>query len=360
MARQIGRLASLALLLFVGPAARAQEGDRTVVVGPGSTATGDVARGMGLYYDGAGQLYRGAGQYELQSAMGRSIDTDTAMKWNDHVYNARKSYNRDRLEKIAKERQWNKLQYEAIRQRVRDKPNETDLMTGDALNVVLEELSDPKLDPKLLREVALPLDGGTLQTLPFSYGELAGIISMRQLSIRDGWPLPMRGPEFAAERRAYMEAVDAVLDREPSRPLTPEAVKRVRRAVEGLEAKLNKAISPNDRAYYQARDFLKGLNNAARMLEVPLAEAVLARMDRYPGTDLADLLEFMQNYNLRFGPATVPAERELYRSLYPLLLQQREQLTARLKASPGRGGVAPPPEHPALAGGTNPPEASPR
>ena len=45
------------------------------------TAEGDIARGMGLFLEGAGF-------YEKQTAEARSIDTDTVMRWNEYVHEA--------------------------------------------------------------------------------------------------------------------------------------------------------------------------------------------------------------------------------------------------------------------------------
>jgi hypothetical protein len=75
------------------------------------------------------------------------------------------------------------------------------------------------------------------------------------------------------------------------------------------------------------------------MMRVPLVEAVIAEIETYPGTTVADLLDFMRRFNLRFSPAEAPSERQLYKALYGLLVRQRELLTLN-----GNAADPPPPE----------------
>jgi len=64
-----------ALCVACGGWARGQ-GD---VLYPGSTVQGDVLRGEGVAYKGAAVFY-------LNAARARSIDADTAMRFNQYVY----------------------------------------------------------------------------------------------------------------------------------------------------------------------------------------------------------------------------------------------------------------------------------
>jgi hypothetical protein len=299
-------------------------------VGPGSTAEGDIARGYGVLARGYGALYDGLGRYNVNSAIGRSIDTDTMIRWNQYVYESIKEANRlSALQRYA-DRQRALRNYADIRKRIRDYPNASDLMHGDALNLLLEDMLDPKIGPSALRSVRIPLRGGSVQRIPFQYAQLGGVISLRQLTVEDGWPLPLRAAAFDAERKAYLRAVDTVLEQDLKKKLTPEAVKAVSQAVAALRAKVNATIPETDQTFYvQAQAFLKQLDQSARMLQVPLVEDVLAELETYPGTTVADLLEFMQRFNLRFSPADTPSERELYHTLYPLLAKQRDGLGLR-------------------------------
>ena len=330
--RVVWALAATVLGAPLGGRAEAQ----IIRVGPGSTVEGDVARGYGVLYDGLGR-------YNLNSAIGRSIDTDTMIKWNQYVYLSLQEQNRISAAQRYADKMRTLRNYEAIRKRIRDYPNAGDLMSGDALNQLLEDMLDPKIGPSALRSVRVPLRGGSVQRIPFQYGQLGGVISRRQLTVEDGWPLPLRAASFEPERTAYLKAVDTVLEQDVKKKLTPEAVKAVLQAVAQLRAKVNATIPETDHEFYvQAQVFVKQLEQAARLLQTPLVDDVLGELESYPGTTVADLLEFMQRFNLRFSPANAPAERELYRSLYALLARQRDGVGIRRPddGAPGKAVAA--------------------
>jgi hypothetical protein len=339
MSRRTWRPLAAVLLTLLAPAvpASAQRGG---FVGAGSTPQGDILRGAGIYYDGLGR-------YNLNSAIGRSIDTDTMIRWNEYVYSSLKQMNREAAERLARERYRNKVNYEAIRQRIRDNPTRIDLMSGDALNFLLEEFSDPKVDPSAMRLSNVPLPGPTIRMIPFQYGQLGGVISMRILTVRDGWPLPLRGDDFALEREAYGKAVDVVLEQDLKNKLTLEAVKAVQQAVQRIKDKAMRTVPETDRiSYAQVQSFLKDLAKEAELLQTPLVGDVLAGIEKYPGTTVADLLAFMQRYNLRFSPAGSPAERELYQNLYPALIRQRRAMGMAMGGKANGGGAVEPEDPP--------------
>ena len=77
------------------------------------TPGGDEARGMGMFA-------MGLGQYEKMSAVGRSIDTDTIMRWNEYMHETQETANRARLARRAQQSENNRNQTDAILKRLRD------------------------------------------------------------------------------------------------------------------------------------------------------------------------------------------------------------------------------------------------
>ena len=311
---------SVALLILVLCAARPAQAQRGNGIGPGSTAPGDILRGEGIFLNGLGN-------YELNSARGRSIDNDTSMRWNQYVYDSIKEHNRIAIEKLARGKEKRLEGYRDIKKRMLENPTPVDLRQGDALNVVLEELSNPKISPSSFRSARVPIEGGSVQDIPFQYPRLAGVISMRTIAVRDGWPLPLRGEAFAPERKAYNRAVETVLEQDIDKKLQPESVKAVQAAVEGLRSKIELTIPQTDRNFLnQARSFVKGLDDSAKLLEFSVVGDVLGNLEKYSGTTVGDLVEFMKRHNLRFSPANSDVENDLYSRLYILLRKQRDEL----------------------------------
>jgi len=297
-------------------------------IGPGSTVQGDRARGLGVFYDGAGR-------FVLNSSMARSIDNDTWIRLNEYLYLSLKQYYLERAERIAKRRELVNRAYLEEQRRLRERPDDSDLFDGAALNVILYDLANPQISPSSLRSVPVALPGMAMNVIPFKYAPMKGVISMRLYKLKENghvWPLLLRYDDFAVERRAYHGAMQTILEQAVTTGVTPEAVNAVQQAVAILQSKAGKKLANvGERGKFEAMEFLKTLDDASRMLEINLVEAVVKDIEGYPGTTVADLVEFMRRYQLRFDKAEVPAERDAYRELLPLLVQQRDSLVKKVQ-----------------------------
>ena len=122
-------------------------------------------------------------------------------------------------------------------------------------------------------------------------------------------------------------------------------------AIAALKAKVDATIAKTGPDHVQAENFLKSLTGMAGMLKSPNVEEVLAAVEKFSGSTVADLLAFMQLYNLRFGAAKTTNEKRLYHDLYGLMDRQRDQIVAqvagRTPVADPEAGVTPP------AGATN-------
>ena len=78
---------------------------------------------------------------------------------------------------------------------------------------------------------------------------------------------------------------------------------------------------------------MKGLHGLAAMLKTPALDVILAGVENRPDATLGELLNFMMAFNLRFGVATTPQQREVYSSLYPKLVQLRNEIAPALASS---------------------------
>ena len=62
------------------------------------------------------------------------------------------------------------------------------------------------------------------------------------------------------------------------------------------------------------------------MLKTPPIDDLVAGVDKRPDASLGELIRFMTAYRLRFGAATTPRQQEVYRFLFPLLDELRDQV----------------------------------
>lgn len=313
--------AALIVLVGPGPGTASAQFGRGFFGGGGSTVQGDILRGEGI-------AAWGFGQYNLATAMATSINTDTAIRWNQYVYlSIQEDLHKKYLSRMARKER-NDANYRRNLARIAEKPDPADLRSGDALNAVLMQLMDPRISPSNYRKAVVGLPGDAIRKIPFVYASRAATFSMERLIGKQDWPIALRGAEFTPERKAYERAIDAAVEADVESKLTGEAVREVEKAVQGLSDKIDLTIPPSrPDDIKQARNFVRRLAEIPRILREEPVERVIAAIETYPGTSVGDLLMFMQKHNLRFGVAESPQENELYAGLFDSFRQQREQVT---------------------------------
>jgi hypothetical protein len=325
MTRNTLNITVLALILALSAdGARAQFLGRYGYGGlaPGSTVQGDILRGEGVFL-------AGAGSYLFNEARATSINVDTAIRLNDYLYAIAKKENienaRHRAAVIAKTRE----NYEKILDRIRNSPEERDMLTGDALNMLRLQLMSPGSESSVrVSRVSLHLPGDTIRVIPFSFNQEGVTFSMRRLVVKGKWPLGFRGPQFSSERRNYEDAVDHALDllNDGKGKLSRPAVDAVGKAAADLAAKLDRVIRPSrDKVYLDAKAFLRRLESTVNLFKSQKIEQIMYEIDTYHGTTVYELLQFMQRNELKFGvPDEIGDEKELYPRLYAALVSQRD------------------------------------
>lgn len=311
----------MALLALTTGEARAQYGWGGWGGGGGGTVQGDIARGAGYYNIGAGV-------FNEKTAVANSINTDTVMRWNNYLYLSQKEANRREYLRMARRQKRDSDSGKHVYERIRDTPEPHDIETGDALNVVLDQVTDPRIHSSALRLATTPLNAKTVREIPFENASEAVTISLHQLTAKD-WPLVLRGAEFAADRTAYQQAIARALqeDVDDDGSIAPETLRQIDAVVARLHARLG-SVPPaaRDKEFAKAMSYVKALAGMSRMLRSPEIEKVLAELEKIDKTTLGSLLGFMHNYNLRFGPATTEGQRTVYRQLYPLMGEFRNRV----------------------------------
>jgi hypothetical protein len=312
-----GSLRVVAVLIAMGPAARAQFN----WVGPGSTAPGDYLRGVGV-------AAFGLGVYNLDTAQADAINVNTAIRWNEYVtmYFARENTEKARLREAQRER--NEANWKAIRERIKNAPEERDLMNGGALNTLLDALNDPKIYESSYRSARVALSSDLVRHVPFRINAEGAEFSMVRMIPRGTgkWPIALQDERFAFVRRNYERAVDAALEQQMSGKMSLEAIQNVREAIEGISRALD-AVAPNlpdKELYNRARTRIRELQAMAKLLDSDKIERAMGEIDGFAGTTVNDLRVFMQAHNLRFGTASSPEERGLYSTLYEALWTQKQ------------------------------------
>jgi hypothetical protein len=316
-------LTPLALLALMGSNAQAQMN----FIGPGSTPQGDYLRGVGV-----AALGIGVGSHQM--AIANSINADTAMRVNEYVYACLMNENRMNAEHRAAMAAQDKENYNKIRQRIDQHPEARDVRKGDALNAVLEQLNNPKIQESSSRSVTVPLSVDEVRRIPFKLGA-KGVkrFSIARLTAKDKgkWPVAFQDNQFDRDRREFEKALDNALEQQYKGNMQLESIKAVQKTVDNLEYTLEKVVGKiPDTLYFEARERLKEMEATVEMLKTHAIEQALGDLDRYAGTTVNDLRVFMLRHNLQFADAGTPDEKELFPQLYAKLGEQKDRVSVGL------------------------------
>ncbi len=332
MFRLTGRVTFLAVVLVVsGNSARAQyqyPGGYGSYGwggwgGAGSTVAGSTAYGMGNFA-------AGAGAYNEQTAQARSINADTAMQVNNYMYQVNQQDAKNEMIRLSKRRAAINESAEDTYKRLHDNPNSYDIHTGSALNVVLDELTNPKVYTQVVQKAAQPIDSQLVKNIVFQSAPHMIAISLANLSERGVPDALATDPAFEADRRA-IRALFAKVKKEVEGKyqVSIETLREARMAIKTLQEKVAKAYPLGTMNRDQSDNFLKALYGLTKMLEDPNVEQFLKGLDRYPTTTLGHLITFMYSFGLRFGAAKTPIQEATYDQLYPILVGLRDGTNAR-------------------------------
>ena len=94
--------------------------------GWGSTIQGSTAAGLGYFN-------MGRGAYNEQTAVARSINNDTYLRWNQYMYQSQQHANNLYHQRLRAEHMRVDKARAAIQDRLRNHPEERDITDGDAL-----------------------------------------------------------------------------------------------------------------------------------------------------------------------------------------------------------------------------------
>ena len=284
-----------------------------------STVGGSLARGLG-------SLEVGAGVYNKDTAIASSVNEATVKDWNIFMFQSQQEANRREYLRMARRMHRDAASGDAVYKQLRENPSERDIRDGNALNVVLDQVTDPTVSGSSLRLANDPISSDVVRSIPFTHASEAATISLNQLAGKDAWPFALRGREFDEPRRLYQDTIARALKEDEEGDINPASIRAVRAAIAVIHDKFAAAPPKDPAPRVEAENYIKALYGMTKMLESPHIEAVIAELEKVPNTTLGNLLGFMHAYNLRFAPASTPKQEAVYRQIYPLLIAQRDRV----------------------------------
>jgi hypothetical protein len=280
---------------------------------------------------GAGYYAMGAGMYNLDTAKAQSINADTAMRYNDYVAQVTHESARLHAARVNQDFAKNQALYDAHQQRLRDNPGRVEIENGDALNVAVQDLSDPRLGPSALRAAKVPVSARLIAEVPFVYASERVTLMLDDLRSSVKWPEVFEGPRFAQDKMAFDEVVARLRKEADAGEVSARTQREAKNFVQSLRAKVEAQPLPDPEDQKEALRFLTACDSLMGLLEKPNIAPALLELRKIQDTMVGNLLGFMHAFNLRFGPATTPKQRQTYQQLFAILDQTRDQILAEAK-----------------------------
>jgi hypothetical protein len=299
--------------------------------GGGTSLAGSTARGMGAFA-------AGAGVYNEQTAQARSMNVNTAMRYNQYMYESHLEATKQHDALLAKQKGQTLEAYSQYHERIRNNPDSHDIEMGDALNAAVEEIENPRVNPSSLKGTRVKISGEMIRDIPFRFAPAGICTSIHQLT-QNPPPAALMTSDFDEDRAAFKGlGTELKKDIAAGEQPDPETLKKAIAIINTAEAKADNILPRNTKDRNDVDRYLKSLHGLLVMLQTPALDALLAGADKHPDATLGDLLSFMSAYNLRFGQATTPRQKMVYNALYPKLDELRDEV------GPALAGAAPAPK----------------
>ena len=225
--------------------------------GGAQTPQGSMAQGMGA-------LAAGAGYYNQQTAVARSINVDTAMRYNQYMYESNEEANRKYHAKMAADKSKNLENYDKTQDRLLNHPEQRDVFMGDALNAVVRVIEDPRVYSRTLEGAKVKIGGKAIRNIPFRYAPGAITVSIEKLTSGD--PPAVLSSEPFADIRARFRVLGQEIKkdlRQGEKP-NPETVEKALAIVTEAETKVEQTLERNTTDRNEADKFLKARSWLAR------------------------------------------------------------------------------------------------
>jgi len=290
---------------------------------------------QGIGY-GMGAMAMGAGQYNLDSSMARSMNVDTNLRISQAMWQQQHYLNWTNLLRRERTAQNTVKSVEGIKKRIHENPNESDIKSGEALNAILEDVTDPKkVHPSQMRLSRIPLDPDMVKNLPLFYASEAIAFTISGMVGEAEIPFLLKSKVYDKEREALSNAIKHAERVDLEGNLTPDDLKAVDKAVADLEAKFQDNAKFDDTGYKEAKAAISAVKKLSKMLSKPNFEEILQALDQAKKNNVeptvTDLIGFMKHFNLRFGASKTAKQAQALQDLFPKMDQIRDEVLAQTK-----------------------------
>jgi hypothetical protein len=222
-------------------------------------------------------------------------------------------------------------QHEALRRSLSDPPR-TEVWSGQSLNTLLADVQKLQgMDRDNVPEI--PLDEDVLKRINVTAtGGRGGNMGFLKDGGRISWPLGLRALPPAQETRELRSQVNSLLQDAVSQAANGKVDAGLLQELSNDVDRLNRLLQARandmpENTYIDARQFLKNLDDAVRLLQRPEAGDYVSGRYAAKGNTVQKLVQYMTNHGLQFGPA-VPGDEGAYQAVQQALARYDTSLRA--------------------------------
>jgi hypothetical protein len=261
-----------------------------------------------------------------------SINAQTAMQWNDYVAQVTHESARIHAMRVHNEFQKNQKLYDDWKDRLRNSPGKVEIEDGSALNVALDDLTNPRLGSSALRAAKAPVPASLIAEVPFVNNAERVTLMLDQMREAVKWPQALEGERFANAKKLFDEHRAQIRkEAADNGEVSPKTLRSAEEHVNALLAKVTAQPLSDPLDQQEVMKFLTTCQNLLNLMKKPDIQPAMIALKQVQDTTIGNLLGFMHSFNLRFGRATTLKEKQAYSKLFEVLDQTRDQILAEAK-----------------------------
>jgi hypothetical protein len=182
-----------------------------------------------------------------------------------------------------------------------------------------------------LRAAKVPVPASLIAEVSFVYASERVTFMLNGVRSSVKWPEVFEEERFANDQKTFDDLATRLRREADEGDVSPRSLREATAFVNDLRAKLDAQPLKDPDDQKEALRFLTACTSLLGLLEKPNISPALLELRKIQDTMVGNLLGFMHAYNLRFGVATTPKQRQAYQQLFAILDQTRDQILAEAR-----------------------------
>ncbi|MFL5243732.1 MAG: hypothetical protein ACJ8FY_16640 [Gemmataceae bacterium] len=281
---------------------------------------------------GSADIINGQGRFAMSIEQSRATHEQVRQA---RIETRRKAFDEYRYERenTPTAQQMRERDQEALYRRSMTTPSTTEVVSGDALNVLLDHLA--KLQVSGARGPSVPLEEATLKHINVRPQGRTGNAGMLKSDVNLKWPPALKAAAYEDDRQRLEEFIPKAIRQASEKGVDAGTLSAVREVLGDLQDRFTNNVNNLTTAQYiEGKRFLNSLDEAVQALGDADATNYFNHKYEAKGKTVAELVNYMREKGLRFAPA-VTGDEPSYRALLDAMVAYDSSITQLLTRDTG-------------------------